>query len=199
MRQKLIDSTIHVVANEGIHKTTTKAISTHSGINEAYIYRFFADKDDLLKNAFAHLDDEMTAAILRFVPVMGMTDMKIEDRCWAFFSKYWAFLLGNLEKCSFFIKYYYSQHYDSYPRDERARAYQKVVDCFTPAFKEGTDVWAMLNHILDVVFCNLVKVLRSELPSDDSTAEMVYSFVYRSVEPYLKWTECVSPKAKINM
>ncbi|MBE6799311.1 MAG: TetR/AcrR family transcriptional regulator [Ruminococcaceae bacterium] len=194
MRQKLIDSTIHVVANDGIHRATTKAISTHSGINEAYIYRFFNDKDDMLKEAFAYLDEEMVSAIMRFLPIMDSDEVDFRERSRRFFGKYWEFLIGNRDKCSFFIKYYYSQHYDSYPVDERAKAYQRVVDGFAPAFKKGTNVWALLNHILDVIFCNYVKVLRNEIPADESSADMVYSFVYRSIEPYFEWTEEVLPK-----
>lgn len=197
MRQMLIDSTIHVVATEGIHRATTKAISTHSGINEAYIYRFFADKDDMLKEAFAYLDEEMVSAIMRCLPIMDKVDIEFKERGRLFFHKLWEHLIGNREKCSFFIKYYYSQHYDSYPTAERTKAYQKVVDGFSPAFKKGTNVWAVLNHILDVIFCNYVKVLRNELPADESSADMIYSFVYRSIEPYFEWTEEVSPKVSI--
>ena len=79
----------------------------------------------------------------------------------------------------------------------RAKAYQKVVDGFAPAFKKGTNVWAILNHILDVVFCNYVKVLRNEIPADNSSADMIYDFVYRSIEPYFLTTEEVSPRVSI--
>ena len=118
MRQKLIDSTIHVVATEGIHRATTKAISTHSSINEAYIYRFFSDKDDMLKEAFTYLDEEMVSAIMRYLPIMETVDIEFKERGRLFFQKLWEFLISNKEKCSFFIKYYYSQHYDSYPAAE---------------------------------------------------------------------------------
>jgi AcrR family transcriptional regulator len=198
MRQMLIDSTIHVVATEGIHRATTKAISTHSGINEAYIYRFFADKDDMLKEAFAYLDEEMVTAIILFLPVMDMVDIDFKKRGRMFFGNFWSFLIDNQDKCSFFIKYYYSQHYDTYPADERAKAYERVVESFAPAFKKGTNVWAMLNHILDVVFCNYVKVLRNEIPADESSADMIYSFVYRAIEPYLESFEEISPKVLVD-
>ena len=70
------------------------------------------------------------------------------------------------------------------------------------AFAEGyggTNVWAILNHILDVVFCNYVKVLRNEIPADESSADMIYSFVYRSIEPYFVSTEEVSPRVTMDL
>lgn len=59
VRSTLIDQTIKVVANEGLDKATTKAIVGDTGINEAYIYKFFKDKDDLLVSSFSALDDEL--------------------------------------------------------------------------------------------------------------------------------------------
>lgn len=41
MREKLIARTISVIATEGLDKTTTKAITTGTGINEAYIPSLF--------------------------------------------------------------------------------------------------------------------------------------------------------------
>ncbi len=55
----LIDRTIVVIANEGLDKTTTKAIVSGTDINEAYIYRYFKDKEDLLKKSFDTLDNEL--------------------------------------------------------------------------------------------------------------------------------------------
>ena len=62
LRETLIARTISVIANEGLDKTTTKAITSGTGINEAYIYRAFANKDDLLIKTFDKLDDELVNA-----------------------------------------------------------------------------------------------------------------------------------------
>lgn len=40
-RNMLIARTISVIAGQGLDKTTTKAITDGTGINEAYIYRYF--------------------------------------------------------------------------------------------------------------------------------------------------------------
>ena len=48
MRQVFIDSAVRVVARDGLEKTTTKAIASEAKLNEAYIYKCFSGKDDLL-------------------------------------------------------------------------------------------------------------------------------------------------------
>ena len=99
-----MESAIHVVATEGIHKATTKAIANHSGVNEVYIYRLFEDKDDLFAQTFALIDSELIACILKYEPIMNMQGIEIEERCYIFFKSCWRNIL-DYDKCSFFIKY----------------------------------------------------------------------------------------------
>ena len=44
LRKALIRATIHVIANDGLDKATTKALATCAQVNEGYIYRVFDGK-----------------------------------------------------------------------------------------------------------------------------------------------------------
>ena len=44
--------------------TTTNAICTTCNINVAYIYRFFADKEDLIAKAFGFVDEHFCGKFL---------------------------------------------------------------------------------------------------------------------------------------
>ncbi len=188
IRQKLMESAIHVVATEGIHKATTKAIAAHSGVNEVYIYRTFEDKDDLFAQTFALIDSELIACILKYVPIMQMKEIEIKERCYIFFRACWKKIL-DYDKCSFFIKYYYSQYYNSYSPLKRRKAYAEVIDSFAPAFKPGTDVWRMFNRILDIVYSTIIKILRKEIPDNEETAEDVFRVLYSAIGSALVWNE----------
>lgn len=188
IRQKLMGSAIYVVATEGIHKATTKAIATHSGVNEVYIYRLFEDKDDLFTQTFALIDSELIACILKYEPIMEMQGIEIEERCYIFFKSCWKNIL-DYNKCSFFIKYYYSHYYNSYSPLKRRKAYSKVIESFSPAFKKGTDVWRIFNRILDIVYSTIIKILRGEIPDNDETAEDVFRVLYSAIEPFLVWSK----------
>ena len=64
MRQVFIDSAVRVVARDGLEKTTTKAIASEAKLNEAYIYKCFSGKDDLLSAAL-HMEDVNFANLLQ--------------------------------------------------------------------------------------------------------------------------------------
>lgn len=189
MREKLIARTITVVATEGLDKTTTKAITTGTGINEAYIYRHFSDKKDLLSKAFDKLDDELVAKVMQHLPVMYMQELEYELRCRVFFEAVWKFMLANKEHCLAFVQYYYSLYFTKYSAESHKRRYIPIVEKFKDAFKDEADVWMILNHILNVMLDFAVKVHNGQMPSEDNYSEHVFLVIYRSVEQYFRKTK----------
>ena len=76
VQNRLIDQTITAIAEYGLDKTTTKAIVKGTDINEAYIYRYFRDKEDLLSHVFDTLDEELVNKVMQHLPVMYMRELK---------------------------------------------------------------------------------------------------------------------------
>lgn len=189
VRQSLIEGTIRVIATDGIDGATTKQISKVTGINEAYIYRCFRDKDDMFTCVFNRLDQELANALMEAMPVMHEKSIQIEDRCFMLFSKVWRFVTGNSERCLCFMRYYYSSYFFKYSLAEHKRAYERIVEGITPAFKPGADVWMMLNHMLDIILARAVKIFSGECVNNDATATELFALIYDSVESQLSWTE----------
>ena len=188
IRDTLITRTITVIADEGLDKTTTKAITQGTGINESYIYRRFSDKEDLLSKTFDKLDDELMTAVTRCLPIMYVQDIEFEQRCRAFFNNIWAFLLGNKEKCLAFVRYYYSPYFTKYSAESHKKRFLPIVESFSLAFIDEADVWMILNHILNVLLDFAVKVHNGQMPEEDDYSEHVFRVIYRSVEQYFKAT-----------
>lgn len=91
VQSRLIDRTIIVIAENGLDKTTTKAIVKRTNINEAYIYRYFNDKEELLSHVFDTLDEELVTKVMQHLPVMYMRELEYELRCRVFFKQYGCF------------------------------------------------------------------------------------------------------------
>lgn len=140
IRCTLIAKTISVIANAGLDKTTTKAITHETGMNEAYIYRHFLDKEDLLSKTFDKLDDELVDKTLRHIKVMYMKDLDYETRCRVLFTAIWDFFVGNREKCLAFVRYYYSPYFTKYSVEAHKRRYVPLVNKFKDAFRDEANV-----------------------------------------------------------
>ncbi|MBP3632968.1 MAG: TetR/AcrR family transcriptional regulator [Oscillospiraceae bacterium] len=185
----LIEGAIHVIANEGIDRATTKRIGTYTGINEAYIYRCFKGKEDLFVQAFLQLDKEFVNHIMLQVRVMDREDLPFEVRCRKFFSAVWSFVLHERDRSVCYIQYYHSHYFAKYSLNGRRERFKPVLDRCSSAFKPQADVWRLLNHILDILFSSAEQVFQGELPDDEKTQEYVYCLIYCGIEPYLAWSE----------
>ncbi len=188
IRRKLIDGTIHVIAKDGLDKSTTKQIGTETSVNEAYIYRCFAGKEDMFSKTFDFLDNELAGKTMQYVSVMYMADIDFKQRCRTFFSEIWNFMLSNSEKCLAYVRYYYSPYFKKYSYDTHKSRFKPLVEEISIAFIDEADVWMILNHILNVMLDFAVKVHNGLMPENDNYSEHVFRVIYASVRQYFKNT-----------
>lgn len=167
-----IDSAIKVVAEKGIQNVTTKEMGKAAGYSEAIIYRHFKDKDDLLVYTFKSLDDELVRVITESEKRASKSTSSAYRTV---FNDFWSFVLGNKDKCSYFIQFYYSSYFDRIVDEERKQAYMPAIKALAPLFKEGVDIWTEINHIYDVIFPKVLRILRGALVDSEETRDAVFS------------------------
>lgn len=186
VRERLIENTILAISNEGLDKTTTKAIVKGTDINEAYIYRHFADKEDLLAQTFDTLDNELKTAVANGMEVMYNSEYDYATRCRMFFDYVWKFMLGSKERCIAFRQYYYSPYFQKYSAQAHKERYQEVTEKFFDFFKAEADVWMIINHILNVMLDFAIKIFNGALADDEINVEHIFRVVFCSVNQYFK-------------
>ena len=187
--EKLIDRTICVIAANGMDKTTTKAIATGIGIGEVYIYRHFANKEDLLSKAFEKLDRELIEKLTMHFPVMYAQGLPFEKRLRFLFAEIWGFLLGNREKCLAYIRYYYSPYFASQSAETHKERFAPLVKKVDEGFLEEANTRMLMNYALGTMMNFAIKVFDGDVPNDEDTAEHVFRVIYYALRPYLKWKE----------
>jgi len=189
VKEVLIDRTISVLGTEGMDRATTKAIVSGTGISEVYIYRHFANKEDLLANAFDRLDDELSQKVMLHIHLMYIHSMDFQDRCRFFFSAVWEYLLQNQIKCTAYIRYFYSPYFTKHSAEAHKERFMPLVTKFQDAFKDDANVWMLLNHILSTMLDFAVKVYAGQLPNNDDTTEHVFRVLFHAMYPYFKHTQ----------
>lgn len=185
-RSKLIEGTIQVIARDGLDKATTKLVGLETGLNEAYIYRCFAGKEDMYAKTFDLLDEELVDKVLENLPVMALQDVPFRERSQMLFTAVWKFVLGNRARCLAYVQYYFSPYFPRLSVELHKRRYKPVVDSFRVVFLDEADVWMIINHIIHTILNFAVKVHNDQMPKDDDYAEHVFRVVYASVEQYFR-------------
>lgn len=185
MRQVFIDSAVRVVARDGLEKTTTKAIASEAKLNEAYIYKCFSGKDDLLSAAL-HMEDVNFANLLqKTLPIMHMPGLSWKERAYILWKKSWDLILSKPADCIFYIRYYYSASCRSHAYETHLACFKPLIEKASKSFKPGTYMDMLIHQVFSTMLFFASRVMNGEMENSEETItwafEQIYSFVVPNV------------------
>ena len=73
-RTALLESTVRAVAKYGMKDISTRNISSDAGVNDAYIYRYFENKEDLLVQAYLLENHKFMHHVIRQIDLVRKQD-----------------------------------------------------------------------------------------------------------------------------
>ena len=192
IKDLLINNTIHLIAEGGFEKATTKELTHCSGdlpgfkMNEVYIYRLFGSKECLYASAFNALDAELHQSFYTAFSAVGKLDGDIKKKMYEFFLKAWNFILGNEERCRCYLRYYYSIYFPRLSRKNHNALFQGIIECISPLFKEEADVTAIMHSVFLALFDFCVQVYNGDIQDDETNRPHVFNVLYCMMKTYFK-------------
>ena len=189
-REALKEAAIIIIAEQGLERVTTKELTTVAKTkNEAYIYRLFRDKHDLLEKMFDMLDHELVRAFESSLDIMMDDGHSYEDRSRMIFHKLWRFMLRDRQRCLAYIQYYYSPLYMRYSASDHMELFMPTVLRLGRMFKPECNMWRLANYMLDVILTMSIKIFRGEIEDTPEMEEKTFLLIYRALYPYLIWSD----------
>lgn len=192
IKELLVKNAIHLIAEGGFEKATTKEL-THSGgalpdfkMNEVYIYRFFGSKDNLYDAAFVSLDTELYVAFRDGVKAIGGFDGNTKEKLYDFFWRTWRFILGNEEHCRCYVRYYYSIYFKDSSIKAHKKLFEGIVTEMTPLFKEEADVSSILHSVFTALLDFAIRVYNKDLEDNEINRPHIFNVLYCMMMTYFK-------------
>lgn len=188
----LISNAIHLIAEGGFEKATTKELTRYGGdlpdfkMNEVYIYRYFGSKERLYEAAFLELERELFCALLGGVHSVGGSERNTKEQLYEFFLKAWAFLLKNEERCRCYVRYYFSIYFTGNSLKIHEQHFKEVTSTFIPLFKDEADVSAILHSVFTTALAFAIRVYNGELEDNDVNRPHVFNVLYCMMMTYFK-------------
>lgn len=187
MRQAFMESTVRVVARDGVEKATTKSIAAEAKLNEAYIYKCFSGKDELLGETFLMEDERFSAFLKKTLPVMRTPGLLWRERAYILWKRSWEHILGVSDDCSFYIRYYYSASCRAHAYEMHLACYRPLIEKVSPVFLPETNMEMLIHQIFSTMLFFASRVLHGDLEDNETTTlwafEQIYSFVVPHVRP----------------
>lgn len=187
MRRTFIESAVKVVARVGLDKTTTKLIAQEANYNEAYIYRCFENKEDLLAEALYVEDVNFAEFINDNLPVMREPGLTWEERCFKLWHACWDFIMEERDDCIFYLRYYYSANCQKYAYERHLEFYKRLIDKISFAFKSETNMTMLVHQMFDTMLMFANRVCEGEFENSEENIRVmfyqIYSFVSANALP----------------
>ena len=93
----LIDSTVRVIARDGLDKASIRTISSDCQIPNPYIYQHFKDKDDLFVSSFSREDSTLASEFLSVFSSVHDAIKDTETGCQVIWLRLWNYMMGHQE------------------------------------------------------------------------------------------------------
>ncbi len=186
IRQAFIQSAIHVVARDGLVKATTKAIAAAAGLNEAYIYKCFRGKDELLAAALWKLDAGLSQHLSETFPIMRNATLSWKERCFILWESSWVFILQKDDEVLFYLRYYYSSDFRAHAREKHLEYYRALTSRIGYVFRPGTDIDLITHQMFETMLSFAAHVMAGDMPNDNTTTERTFAQIYSFVAPHFR-------------
>ena len=193
IKELLISNAIHLVAEGGFEKATTKNLAYAGGeldgfkMNEVYIYRLFGSKEALYEAAFLFLENELVEALMKGLAAFRGLELKdFRDVMYQFFLMAWKFILRNEERCRCYVRFYYSVYFKGSVRENHNRLFGVIISELSSAFKEEADVGAILHSVFTSLFDFGIRVYNGDLEDSEINRPHVFNVLYCIMSSYLK-------------
>lgn len=192
VRQLLINNTIHLVAEGGFERATTKEVTFCGGalpelkMNEVYIYRLFGSKENLYAQTFEFLDKELFYTIRSGAKAIDSFEQDTRENLYTVFVTTWNFITSDEERCRCYVRYYYSSYFKGESQAQHLKLFDEMIKRLLPIFKDGADSVAILHSIFTAAFGFAIRVYNGELENSENNRTHIFHVLYCMLATYLK-------------
>lgn len=192
IKELLISNAIHLIAEGGFEKATTKELTLSGGhlnglkMNEVYIYRLFGSKEKVYEAAFLELDTELYRAFRDAVEKVGGFETNTKEHIFEFFEMSWKFILRNEERFRCYVRYYYSIYFKGSSAEAHKKLFGAMINEIAPVFKEEADAPAILHSVFTTMLDFAVRVYNGDLEDNEINRPHIFNVLYCMMMTYFK-------------
>ena len=175
----LIQAAIRAVAQDGLERTTTRSIGAAAGINDAYIYRCFSDKEDLLSRAYMLVNEDLISLLIRRMKEARKSEIIEGYNRFAYVIRgLWDALLDKPEICIFCDYYYHSASYKKHTAELHHAETMRLLDKMGEEYSLRPQAEFSFYHLMETLFAFATKAVEGYYPKTEDGFEQVAARLY---------------------
>lgn len=187
--RRLTRAAVQVVARDGMERTTVAALAAEAGVSQSLLYRCFKNKDDLLCRTLLAEDDGFVELVMKLLPILDDASLSWQERCRRLWEPVWWFIIDPKEDCVFYIRYYYSENFRRYAKEEHERKFDRMRERLRPYFLPGRRDLILLHQTFETMLSYAYRVMTGELPNDEETCRIAFEQICNFLRPHFNRRE----------
>lgn len=187
-RTALLESTVRAVAKYGMKDISTRNISSDAGVNDAYIYRYFENKEDLLVQAYLLENHKFMHHVIRQIDLVRkqMSACPLPERCRLVFHAAWRYLIDTPDVCRFFTYYYHSPNFEKDAQKEYQIQLDELAETILPRFDTMEDAKHCLYALFVLLNSFAILVVNQETPDEADAENRAFNTAFYVIEAEMK-------------
>lgn len=186
IRTALMDATVKCVARDGLDKLTTRSIASECELHDTYIYRYFIDKDDLLKRTFIREDQKMIELMLESASKVDTENLSFRENLRLLWMPAWDYLMEHPNECKFYVRYYYSVHFEKDALEEFKDNNEALKAKFRKIFFDNKEIEFLFHYNIDTMLHLTMRIATGEIENDENIRDEVFELMYSVNKVYME-------------
>ena len=176
----LLQGAVRAVARNGLENTTTRSIGAEAGIDDAYIYRYYRDKEDLLCRAFLAECETYIGRVVQSIEILRKNNAAetLEDRCRFVVACAWNYLKERPDLSRFFVRYYHSAGFQNHASEQFRMLLSRIAASVSETLNVQSNAPLVMIHLMESMFSFASKFADGLLPDNDDTMNAVFGQLY---------------------
>ena len=113
-RTAILKAAMELIAENGFHGSPTAMIAARAGVGTGTIYRYFADKDELINEIFKDVETRLNQVLAKDYPTDGSVRLRLDH----YFTGLMVFFIANPQEFKFTGQFYDSPYGIALRRDK---------------------------------------------------------------------------------
>jgi len=179
-RESLVLGTIETVAEIGIENITTRTVCKKADLSEVYIYRYFLDKNDLLRKAFVFADRGLAEMVEKEFYASDFSTGEVSEKIEALLKILWNSFVNNKNKALFYYYYYYSIQMLQ-TRDTHYEIWGKFLEGMSNQFPKVKAMCRLTDVLLETIMNYAAKVHFGIAENSDEVCKFLFDLIMPTV------------------
>ncbi|PLX77407.1 MAG: TetR family transcriptional regulator [Desulfuromonas sp.] len=179
-RTEILDAALVLFAENGFHGSPTSQLAQRAGVGVGTIYRYFSDKDELIRELYRDLKQKIGARIDESTP-----DLSMQERYVRMMTKFINYFVQHRNEFRFMEQYYfspYSAEFDCSAPEENARIQQLLLAAREQGVVQDVSISVLQSLAFGPVIALVKENIYRDLDLDDEMIRQTVEATWTALE-----------------